>query len=268
MKYDSQQLRDLATKVDLVDYIGQTEELHRQGQNFFIECPFHNSDNTPSLCINPVLNKWHCFGCGAGSSIYDWIMQRQSVSFPEALEIVCNLAGEDIADYTESESINFLKQLKRQKTKQIQVNVRKTLDFTEDYLNKFSDELPEEWLAEDMTAEALKTYHIRIDHNANRIVYPVFDADNNFIGVKGRTRIKAYKELGLSKYMNYNKIQGLDFFQGWQQALPYIQKKKQVVIFEGIKSCIKAWGWDIRNQRLLHCRKDNFNCLLKLEYLR
>lgn len=247
MKYDSQQLRDLAAKVDLVDYIGQTEELHRQGQNFFIECPFHNSDNTPSLCINPVLNKWHCFGCGAGSSIYDWIMQRQSVSFPEALEIVCNLAGEDIANYTESESINFLKQLKRQKTKQIQVNVRKTLDFTEDYLNKFSDELPEEWLAEDMTAEALKTYQIRIDHNANRIVYPVFDADNNFIGVKGRTRIKAYKELGLSKYMNYNKVGVLDYFQGWQQAFPYIQKKKQVIIFEGIKSCIKAWGWDIRN---------------------
>ena len=248
MKYDSQQLRDLAAKVDLVDYIGQTEELHRQGQNFFIECPFHNNDNTPSLCINPVLNKWHCFGCGAGSSIYDWIMQRQSVSFPEALETVCRLAGEDIANYTESESISFLKQLKRQKAKEdSEVNVRKTLDFAEDYLNKYSDELPEEWLAEDMTAEALRTYQIRIDHNANRIVYPVFDADGCFIGIKGRTRIKAYKELGLSKYMNYNKIGTIDFFQGWQQALPYIKKKKQVIIFEGIKSCIKAWGWDMRN---------------------
>ena len=78
-------------------------------------------------------------------------------------------------------------------------------------------------------------------------MYPVFDADGCFIGIKGRTRIKAYKELGLSKYMNYNKIGTIDFFQGWQQALPYIKKKKQVIIFEGIKSCIKAWGWDIRN---------------------
>lgn len=247
MKYDQEKLDELAEQINIVDLIGQTEELHRKGQNYFTKCPFHAEDNTPSLCIYPHTNKWYCFGCNAGSSVYDWIMKKNNVSFYGAVEAVSRMVGTDIEQYVESESIAFLKQLKKQKNKSVEVNTRKILDFTEDYVNKYSDELPEEWLAEDMTEEALRTYNIRIDHNANRIVYPVFDADNNFIGVKGRTRIKAYKELGLSKYMNYYKIGTCDYFQGWQQALPEIKNRKSVIIFEGIKSCIKSWGWNIRN---------------------
>ena len=248
MKYNKEQLEELASKVDVVELIGQTEHLKRQGQNYFTNCPFHNGDNTPSLCINPVSNKWHCFGCGAGSSVYDWIMLKDNLTFPEALETVCKMVGEEPTQYVESESIAFLKQLKkRNNIKTISVNDRKTLDFTEDYLNVYSDELPQEWINEDMTEEALRHYNIRIDHNANRIVYPVFDSNNNFIGVKGRTRIKAYKELGLSKYINYQKIGTIDYFQGWQQAYSSVISSKSVIIFEGIKSCIKCYGWGIPN---------------------
>ena len=247
MRYNAEQIEELAHKVSIVDLIGQTEELKKQGQNYFVNCPFHNGDNTPSLCINPITNKWHCFGCGAGSSVFDWIMKKDNVGFGEALQTVCDMTGEDIQSYVESESMRLLKTLKNNRTLKKSVNIRKTLDFTEDYLNVYSDELPEEWLAEDMTPEALRHYNIRIDHKANRIVYPVFDADNNFIGVKGRTRLKAYKELGLAKYMNYNKIGELDFFQGFQQALPAINATKSVIIFEGIKSCIKAYGWGVAN---------------------
>ena len=248
MRYNQEQLDELAEKVDIVDLVGQTEDLKRRGQYFFINCPFHDYDDTPSLCINPIINKWHCFGCGAGSSIYDWIMRKDNITFPEALQRVCDMVGEDISDYVESESIKFLKQLQKQKeVKNCEGVLRKTLDFAEDYLNKYSDELPKEWLNEDMTAEALRHYNIRIDNNANRIVYPVYDANGNFIGVKGRTRVRAYKELGLSKYMNYQKIGTIDYLQGWVEAKEEIKNSKSVIIFEGIKSCIKAYGWGIKN---------------------
>ena len=248
MRYSGEQLTELANKVDIVDLIGQTEELHKKGQNYFCCCPFHNQDDTPSLCIYPADNRWYCFGCGAGSSIYDWIIKKEGLTFPEAFKKVCKMVGEEPTEYVESESIAFLKQLKKQKNnKDACINSRKTLDFAEDYINKYSDELPEEWLAEDMTPQALKTYNIRIDHNANRIVYPVMDSEGNFIGVKGRTRIAAYKELGLAKYMNYNKIGTIDYFQGWAEALPEIIATKSVIIFEGVKSCIKAYGWGIKN---------------------
>lgn len=248
MRYSGEQLTELANKVDIVDLIGQTEELHKKGQNYFCCCPFHNQDDTPSLCIYPADNRWYCFGCGAGSSIYDWIIKKEGLTFPEAFRKVCEMVGDNPTEYVESESISFLKQLKKNKNnKDIEVNIRKTLDFTDDYLNKYSDELPDEWLAEDMTPQALKAYNIRIDHNANRIVYPVMDSEGNFIGVKGRTRIAAYKELGLAKYMNYYKVGALDYFQGWNEALSEIISTKTIIIFEGIKSCIKAYGWGIKN---------------------
>lgn len=247
MKYSQEKLNELAEKIDIVELIGQTEELHRKGQNYFCCCPFHKNDDTPSLCIYPETNKWYCFGCGAGSSVYDWICKKYNLSFIESVDRVKDITGSSINMYEESESVNLLRKLKKIKQVKDDKVQRETLDFQADYLDKFSDELPEEWLAEDMTEEALKTYNIRIDHNANRIVYPVFDSNNNFIGVKGRTRVKAYKELGLSKYMNYQKINTVDYFQGWQQALPEIKNRKSVIIFEGIKSCIKAWGWGIRN---------------------
>lgn len=245
MRYDQEKLNELAEKIDIVELIGQTEELHRKGQNYFCCCPFHKNDDTPSLCIYPETNKWYCFGCGAGSSVYDWICKKHNLSFIESVDRVKDITGSSINMYEESESVNLLRKLKKIKQVKDDKVQRETLDFQADYLDKFSDEIPEEWLAEDMTEEALKTYNIRIDHNANRIVYPVFDSNNNFIGVKGRTRVKAYKELGLSKYMNYQKINTVDYFQGWQQAMQ--NNPKSLIIFEGVKSCMKAYGWGITN---------------------
>ena len=249
MRYSGEQLTELANKVDIVDLIGQTEELHKKGQNYFCCCPFHNQDDTPSLCIYPADNRWYCFGCGAGSSIYDWIMKKEDISFTDSVKKVMDITNSDIdmSEWYESESVKFLKGLKKNKDNKTRMSKldRQVLDFTSDYLDKYSDELPKEWLAEDMTAEALRIYNIRIDNNANRIVYPVFDADGQFIGVKGRTRLAAYKELGLSKYMNYQKIGQSDYFQGWQQAMR--NNPKSLIIFEGVKSCIKAYGWGITN---------------------
>lgn len=248
MKYSQEQLNELAVKIDIVDYIGQTEELHRKGQLYYCCCPFHNGDDTPSLCIYPESHSWYCYGCGAGSSIYDWIMQRDSLSFQEAVEKVSSLVGSPLEQGIESESISVLKELKKcTNLHNKEAESRKILNWQSDYLYKYSDEDPQEWLNEGMTHEALKTYNIRIDHDANRIVYPVWDSDGNLIGVKGRTRLSTYKELGLSKYMNYNKIGTLDYFAGWKEAFPEIINTKSVVIFEGIKSCIKAYGWGINN---------------------
>lgn len=248
LRYSSEQLKALADKVDLVEYIGKTEELHKKGQNYFIKCPFHKGDDTPSLAIYPDSNTWYCFGCGAGSTIYDWISRAEGLTFAQAVERISFLTDSDISSLVESESVSFLKDYKGLANNKSAVNcTREVLDIQSDYCDKYADELPQEWLDEDMTADALRHYNIRIDNNANRIVYPVYDACGRFIGVKGRTRLSAYKELGLAKYMNYNKIGTIDYFQGWKEAADDIYSAKSVVIFEGVKSCIKCYGWGIKN---------------------
>lgn len=245
-RYAQEDLRELASKIDIVEYIGSTEELHQNGGIYFINCPFHKGDDTASLSIYPESQRWYCFGCHAKGNIYNWIMKADNVSFNDAVEKVARMTGTEVTHRVESQSVIFYKQVKKQlagtKVKDVD---RVVLDWDKDYFNKYSDEAPQEWIDEGISEEAIKAYNIRIDHSANRIVYPVVDSDGNLIGVKGRTRLNDWKLLGLQKYMNYNKIGALDYFQGYQQA--EIIPGKSVIIFEGIKSCMKTWGWGIKN---------------------
>lgn len=50
----------------------------------YIRCPFHR-EKTASLKIYPGQGGWHCFGCGAGGSVIDFVMALYGISFPQAL---------------------------------------------------------------------------------------------------------------------------------------------------------------------------------------
>lgn len=50
----------------------------------YICCPFHN-EKTPSLKVYPGSGGWHCFGCGAGGSVIDFVMQLFNISFHQAI---------------------------------------------------------------------------------------------------------------------------------------------------------------------------------------
>ena len=47
-------------------------------------CPFHD-DTEPSMRIYTETDSYHCFGCNAGSSVFDFVMQYDNISFKEAL---------------------------------------------------------------------------------------------------------------------------------------------------------------------------------------
>lgn len=59
--------------------------LKKQGKDYVTQCVFHD-DKTASLSISPNKNLFHCFGCGEGGSVIDWVMKRQNVSFRYAVE--------------------------------------------------------------------------------------------------------------------------------------------------------------------------------------
>ena len=58
----------------------------------FIPCPFHE-DKTPSLKVFPSGRGWHCFGCGLGSSVIDFVMAMEGNSFKEACKLIEKRAG-------------------------------------------------------------------------------------------------------------------------------------------------------------------------------
>src|SRR5690606_6007088 len=59
--------------------------LRRQGQRLVGRCPFHE-DRSPSLNLYPETQSFHCFGCGAGGDVIDFVRRAEGVGFREALE--------------------------------------------------------------------------------------------------------------------------------------------------------------------------------------
>lgn len=65
----------------------QGHKVTKQGKDHVVCCPFHE-EKTPSCIISPKTNLFHCFGCGTGGSVIDWVMKTQSVSFRFACEML------------------------------------------------------------------------------------------------------------------------------------------------------------------------------------
>jgi DNA primase len=68
----------------IVEIAGQYTTLRRRGRKWVGLCPFH-AEKTPSFTVDEDKQLYHCFGCGAGGDIYSLVMERENLTFPEAL---------------------------------------------------------------------------------------------------------------------------------------------------------------------------------------
>ena len=96
--------RDLVERVkdatDLVALVGQAVKLRKAGAAYSGLCPFH-SERSPSFQVVPGKNFYHCFGCGKHGDAFTWLMEREGLSFPEALEQLANAASIEVPKYKE-----------------------------------------------------------------------------------------------------------------------------------------------------------------------
>jgi DNA primase len=73
--------------------IGRRTKLRKVGHQWKGCCPFHN-DNTPSFFVYVGPNAhYHCYGCGAHGSVFDFLMAIESVGFAEAARRAAGEAG-------------------------------------------------------------------------------------------------------------------------------------------------------------------------------
>ena len=93
---------EVKNKLSVVDVVGETVSLKKAGTTYKGLCPFHG-EKTPSFVVTPARETWHCFGCGLGGDIFSFVMQRDTVSFPEALRTLAQKAGVEIDERTRHE---------------------------------------------------------------------------------------------------------------------------------------------------------------------
>jgi DNA primase len=93
---------EVKNKLSVVDVVGESVSLKKAGSTYKGLCPFHG-EKTPSFVVTPARESWHCFGCGLGGDIFSFVMQRDSVTFPEALRTLAQRAGVEIDERTKHE---------------------------------------------------------------------------------------------------------------------------------------------------------------------
>jgi DNA primase len=88
----TQTIEQIAAANDIVEVIGSYFPLKRAGANLKALCPFHQ-EKTPSFHVSPQRQTFHCFGCGAGGTVFRFVMDYEHVDFPSAVRKLAARVG-------------------------------------------------------------------------------------------------------------------------------------------------------------------------------
>src|ERR1700732_4840461 len=91
-RYGDNAIDEVRERAAIVGIFGAPVRLPRAGRNFVGLCPFHN-EKTPSFSVNPERGFFHCFGCGAGGTVFNFVMRTEGLTFPEAIESLARRYG-------------------------------------------------------------------------------------------------------------------------------------------------------------------------------
>ena len=90
--YDQNLLSDITQRINILDVVADTVKLTRKGNRYWGLCPFH-AEKTPSFSVTPEKNMFYCFGCHTGGNIFTYVMKRDGLDFPEAVQVLADRAG-------------------------------------------------------------------------------------------------------------------------------------------------------------------------------
>ncbi|HEX7227726.1 MAG TPA: CHC2 zinc finger domain-containing protein, partial [Candidatus Binatia bacterium] len=82
-----EKIAEIRARASVVEVISDYVTLKKVGRNHVGLCPFHG-EKTPSFTVNDEKGIFHCFSCKTGGSVFNFLMQYDHLSFPEAVESV------------------------------------------------------------------------------------------------------------------------------------------------------------------------------------
>lgn len=94
-RFDKAELQRIRAGVDFLSLVGEVTELAPTGTpgEFLGCCPFHE-DRKPSMSVNPERLLFHCYSCGEGGDVFDFVLRIRDCDFPSAVSFLKEYAGD------------------------------------------------------------------------------------------------------------------------------------------------------------------------------
>lgn len=265
---------------DIVEVVSDYVHLTRRGANYMGLCPFHN-EKTPSFSVSPRRNFCYCFSCHKGGSPVNFVMEKEGVSYHDALLQLAKkygikveereLTDEERQAATEREGLMIAAQramqimesdlTQNQEGREIGLSYLYGRGVTDEAIRKFhlgyaidkGQYLTPRMQREGYDTSILQTLGLTgqsqsgnlYDKYRGRVIFPIMNSSGKVVGFGGRD-LKG----GPAKYINspestlYHK--NLELY-GIFQAKAEIVRQNRCYLVEGYLDVISMWQSGLQN---------------------
>ncbi len=280
MRFPQTFIDDLRRQADIVRVVQDYVSLKKKGANWMACCPFHQ-EKTPSFSVSPSKDIFYCFSCQKGGSVFNFVMEIERVSFPEAVRIVAEKSNVPLPQLVDDKRF----EARRQEADEIIEMNSWALAWWEAQLEEGNQEAKrarEYIMGREITEETCKAFHLGYapdswdglvahlkrrgasdgqiersglvvkkdaggfyDRFRGRLIFPVMDAQGRAVAFGGRIM-----QAGEPKYLNspetaaYTKGRHL---YGLHQTRDEIRRKKFAILVEGYLDLIIPFQAGVRN---------------------
>ena len=280
-KISKQDIDYIFDNIDIVSLVSEYVKLEKRGQNYLGLCPFHN-EKTPSFTVSPEKKIAHCFGCGKGGNIFQFVSLIENITYNQAIAKLGTRLGLDLESNDNKEaSYDFNNELDIMyyghrllsdyynyillNTKEAEDALKYLLDrgLSEDVIKHFNlGYAPRD---NNIALNFFNSNKINLDlmveagllgKNDNgdyydvfkdRVMFPIKNNQNQVVAFSGRTMSM---DKSVPKYYNTHETKIFEkrtVLYNYSDARSFIAKENEVILCEGYMDVIKAHQNGIKN---------------------
>lgn len=277
---------EVRERTNIVEIVGQYVQLKKSGKNYMGLCPFHE-ERSPSFSVAEDKQIFHCFGCGKGGSVFNFVQEIEGISFPEAVQKIADMEQIplqiNLSDHIEKSAPNSqqhkLLELHKKAAElyhhvllntqigEPALNYLLERGLTKELIEEFQigfapqkrDFLSQVFANEKVDASLLQESGLFIQRDSGefldrfyqRIMFPIWDAKGKIIAFSGRLlKTEDFSGDDMPKYLNSPETQLFnkrDTLFNFNRARKEIRKEDTVFLFEGFMDVIAAWEAGIKS---------------------
>ena len=280
-KISKQDIDYIFDNIDIVSLVSEYVKLEKRGQNYLGLCPFHY-EKTPSFTVSPEKKIAHCFGCGKGGNIFQFVSLIENITYNQAIVKLGTRLGLDIeSNNNKEESYDLNNELDIMyyghrlladyynyillNTKEAEDALKYLLDrgLSEDVIKHFNlGYAPRD---NNIALNFFNSNKINLDlmveagllgKNDNgdyydvfkdRVMFPIKNNQNQVVAFSGRTMSS---DKNVPKYYNTHETKIFEkrtVLYNFSDARSFIAKENEVILCEGYMDVIKAHQNGMKN---------------------